>query len=704
MRKKKFALALLLTAFCLFAFGQNPFTTKDPYCVQMHIHGISNHNGNDIPGSMQFHNLFASQTNTDIIWWSDHMHSYHQYKTATFSFVNAVYNSNTFQLTGLTSTNGQTPNRWEFDHYIGSGTYNIAGAGTKLTMGINSDFSGTHCYLEGYPRSKDGLLTGTNLWVRPLSCYPLFNFKIKVTGLISTINTKVQFIIPLNYHFYNGVYKQQKVIYNFIPAGLPSATYTNDSMTVIVNRPISNNVLTSITVDFSTLAPYLKNGFDNVISDYHPRVEAKNGLAVSAEFSDMAISATRRSSTFQWNAIKAFGNKYDNEYPVKNLFGSEFSFTYLNNSKTHFNGFIADTVIDQKFMHDSSLYKSSTVSAFTSKIKNVGGITCYNHPFGTARLTVRPNTWQDTYTDQTANYILSVNAFDCDLMEVGYEARGQCDLAHHLSLWDKLTANGLFLYANAVGDRHGGDWFDNENPLNTWVWSETNASEDLIRNMKGGRIYFGNSIRWDGNFYFKIDKAYMGDRFVALNTTPAPLNVVMTNPLSGSIFKYTHGLIQPGINVTYLAKDVVFNPNNPPMIDRSQESFVRITVSDNANKVYVCSNPIVFGGSSSRTWTNLMNEKNLQLAVLPTGEAQHKTLKITTTSAVDATIDVFDLQGKVIEHYPNVSLTGGMNEYNLHLHNCSDGLYIVRVTDGKQLLLTQKFAVSHLDAENACQH
>ncbi|MBK8845574.1 MAG: T9SS type A sorting domain-containing protein [Bacteroidetes bacterium] len=704
MLKKKVTLATLLFAIHIFCYCQNPYSIKNPFCVQMHIHGISNHNGNDLPGSMQFHNYYASQTNTDVVWWSEHMHSYHQYKTATFSFANAVFKSSTFQITGLSSNNGQTPNRWEFNNFIGTGTYNIAGSGTKLTMGINSDLSGNKCYLEGFPRSKDGLLTGTNLWVRPLSSYPLFSFKVKVSGLTSTINTKVQFIIPLNYHNYNGNNQQQQVIFNFIPAGLPSATYTNDSMTVIVNRPISNGVLTSITVDFSVLAPYLKDGFDNVISDYRPRVEAKSGMAVSAEFSDMAISATRKSSIFQWDAIQTFGNKYDSEYPVKNYFGSEFSFTYLNNSKTHFNGFVADSVSNQKFMHDSTLYKSSTVNAFTSKVKDAGGITCYNHPFGTARLTVRQNSWQDTYTDQTANYILSVNAFDCDLMEVGYEARGQCDLAHHISLWDKLTANGLFLYANAVGDRHGGNWFDNENPLNTWVWSETNASEDLIRNMKEGRLYFGNSIKWDGNFYFNIDSAYMGDRFVGLNPITAPLNVVMTTPLQGSTFRYTHGLIQSGINVTYLAKDVVFNPNNPPMIDRSQESFVRVTVTDNTGKIYVCSNPIVFGSSSSRSWTTLMNEKNLQLAVLPNGESHHKTLKITTEKDVDATIDVFDLQGKIIEHNPNVRLTEGLNTHDMHLHNCSDGLYIVRVTDGKKLMLTQKFAISSFDTENSCQH
>lgn len=44
-----------------------------PYSMQMHLHGWSNHNGGGFPGSMQWHSHFAQALGLDVIWWTDHV-------------------------------------------------------------------------------------------------------------------------------------------------------------------------------------------------------------------------------------------------------------------------------------------------------------------------------------------------------------------------------------------------------------------------------------------------------------------------------------------------------------------------------------------------------------------------------------------------------------------------------------------------------
>nr|MBK9650234.1 hypothetical protein [Bacteroidota bacterium] len=290
---------LLGIVFC--SLQLNAQTSLNPYCVQMHIHGISNHNGHDIPGSMQYHSFYADSTNLDVLWWSDHMHSFHQYNTSEFNFVNGVWNPGLSQVDGLTAPDASEPLKWIVDKYIGTGTYNVSVTDSSLNLNINADNSGIIGYLEAYPRGKAQLLAGTGTFVRPLCSEPIFEFDLFATGLNSLTNRKVQYIIYLDYHAVNSKNKQEKIVYNFVDANTtPFSISTTDSVTVTINKPVTNNSWNHLVLNIAADASYLLDGEDNVISDYHPRVESKNNASVTGKFANMNIYSLQKSYAHQW--------------------------------------------------------------------------------------------------------------------------------------------------------------------------------------------------------------------------------------------------------------------------------------------------------------------------------------------------------------------------------------------------------------------
>ena len=52
--------------------GPAPENEMPWYSTQLHIHGWSNHNAGNQPGSMQYHTAWAQAVGLDVIWWSDH--------------------------------------------------------------------------------------------------------------------------------------------------------------------------------------------------------------------------------------------------------------------------------------------------------------------------------------------------------------------------------------------------------------------------------------------------------------------------------------------------------------------------------------------------------------------------------------------------------------------------------------------------------
>ncbi|MFZ1947480.1 MAG: hypothetical protein WAW06_08020, partial [bacterium] len=73
--------------------GREGLAGLDCYLVQLHLHGHSNHNGNDLPASMASHTREAALAGFDAIWWTDHAELFHDFSDYRIDFQSATMDS-----------------------------------------------------------------------------------------------------------------------------------------------------------------------------------------------------------------------------------------------------------------------------------------------------------------------------------------------------------------------------------------------------------------------------------------------------------------------------------------------------------------------------------------------------------------------------------------------------------------------------------
>jgi hypothetical protein len=123
-----------------------------------------------------------------------------------------------------------------------------------------------------------------------------------------------------------------------------------------------------------------------------------------------------------------------------------------------------------------------------------GGLYSYNHPYGYSGGHLVSQAQQDAMLRQVATTLLPTAALGADLLEVGYRARGHCDLAHHLGLWDVMSRNAILLTGNGTSDDHlGRDWL-HASPGNwvTGTWAASTGMSDLLAGLAAGRAWCGS--------------------------------------------------------------------------------------------------------------------------------------------------------------------------------------------------------------------
>jgi hypothetical protein len=552
------------------------------YTAQMHIHGYSNHNGSQSPGSIQWHTKFADSTKTDIIWWTDHRATFEQEILFTFNFTNGIYDSINNVIYGLAG-NEVNPTKWIGDKNGGK----VRAIMTTDTLSLSDNQNSTSMLYSSFvPRGSKGMLRGMQRLCRPITSKPIFSFNLSTNNISNSNDKKLIFEVYLSYHFYNKA-TQQKLSYNFVDDQTPFSYELIDSCNLKINYPIhaGNNF---IQLKIENDAQLLKNGKDNTIQDVKIILETKDGNKVLAKFSHFQLSSAIPQDSINYKKMGINIDEYKTDYKVHQIIGTEI--TIDNKETTHLNGYLPDT------SNQSSMYVDVPELNITSitipEVHTAGGLVSLNHPFGTGFKVNYEN--QNYRTDTMAQYLLNNLAFGCDIIEVGYLKRGDVDISHHIKLWDILTANKLYMYGNGVGDIHGGDWIKNSVNFNSYIWAKDSTATNLIEGLKKGRFAFGDDRIYDGKFMFAVGKSLMGDRTVAKYLT-APLQIDITDIPSNAIVKLTQGLIQPGLVVNYIYNDSIIDWRNPPCLDISQPNFVRITMYIE-DVPFFFSNPIVLKG------------------------------------------------------------------------------------------------------------
>jgi Secretion system C-terminal sorting domain len=671
---------LISTFLVLLIFNTNAQDTtniyppnKKLYTAQMHLHGYSNHNANGKPGSLQWHSKFADSTNTDIIWWTEHRDIYKQNVAYKFKFTNGIYDSINNEIIGLTG-DVSNPIRWAGDKNGGQVSVSLSTDTLNIKF-TDIDSSETLIYASFTPKGTKGTLKSYKEFLRPLISQPIVTFELTKNGVLDSTHNKLTAEIYLSYHFYNQAI-QQKLIYNFIDAPIPFSYQLLDSSNLIINYPVENGN-NFIELDIATDAMMLQEGKDNAMQDFKITLMTKNNDSLTTKFSNIRTRCNQPENYANHQKIFEYINEYKSQYNIQELVGTEI--LSEGDKFTHLNGFLPDT------SEQSVMYVDSTglnlADVFVDGVHERGGIVSLNHPFGTS-FTVDYET-QEYRTDTMAEYLLNNDAFNCDVLEVGYLKRGEVDIYNHLRLWDILTANQLYLYGSGVSDMHGGDWLTNNFNWVNYIWAKDSSANNLIETLKEGRFYFGDARLYKDKFYFCVGDACMGDRTPA-NYLEAPLIINAENVPENAVFKLTQGLIQPGILVSYIYKDSIIDWQNPPCLTLSEPNFIRLGMYINDEPIFF-SNPIVFYDTTDNPNTSLCIVDNIAERYIDL--ANYKLYPSPTNKDINVTIDlpenrkikisIIDFTGKYIKYLGKFNFKKGTNTKLFSNLKLSNGNYFL---------------------------
>jgi hypothetical protein len=241
----------------------------------------------------------------------------------------------------------------------------------------------------------------------------------------------------------------------------------------------------------------------------------------------------------------------------------------------------------------------AAVAELATLVHATGGLSSLNHPLGSGGQALVSQTKQDNLRRSLAKKLIASRAYGVDMIEAGYAARSGVGIGGHLSLWDCLSRNAMFLTGTGVNDSHGGPWLGQTNSFLTWAWAEDAAESNLIAALAAGRIWFAESS-WRGAIDLAVDGvAPMGSASVS-GLDSRELTIVITDvPVGGSV-RVVRGpadlagatIGDPGTTVTSIpAADLAAGSVTVP-VDTASPVFVRAEVLDGIGRVRASSNPV----------------------------------------------------------------------------------------------------------------
>jgi hypothetical protein len=271
----------------------------------------------------------------------------------------------------------------------------------------------------------------------------------------------------------------------------------------------------------------------------------------------------------------------------------------------HVNWFGSNVVMTDYSHVKPAGYTDYLVSTAIPRIHAAGGLASYNHPFGYIDMPIYPGSQQDQILANVATQMLPSGsapaALGCDLLEVGYNARGGVDVTHLLELWDIMSRNAIFLTGNGVSDdHHGTDWLGIYNNWITSAWSASTAQPDLLAALAAGRAWCGALSTFRGSLDLLVDGSVPMGSVSVSSLTSRQLAVTATQvPCNGSVqvlqgavdYAGTSGLTgNSKVIASYSAAQVAGGMVTLP-VDTSADSYLRTQVL-RGTRVVGLSNPV----------------------------------------------------------------------------------------------------------------
>ena len=272
----------------------------------------------------------------------------------------------------------------------------------------------------------------------------------------------------------------------------------------------------------------------------------------------------------------------------------------------HLNWFGSNVVMTDYGSTKPSGYAAFLASTVVPQIHAAGGLASYNHPFGYNDKPVYPVSQQDAVLAQVAAQLLPSGStpavLGCDLLEVGYNARGGIDIAHLLALWDIMSRNAIFLTGNGVSDdHHGTDWIGIYNNWVTSTWAASTAQPDLLAALAAGRAWCGALSAYRGSLDLLVDGSCPMGSVSVSSLTSRLLQATATHIPSGGSFQVVQGAVDyaggSGLSgnsqviASYPAAQLARGSVTLP-VNTSADSYVRTQVLKSTGNIVGLSNPV----------------------------------------------------------------------------------------------------------------
>jgi hypothetical protein len=420
--------------------------------------------------------------------------------------------------------------------------------------------------------------------------------------LPTSISSKayLELAITSSYHPATGSRPAGKYSVSYRFGGGASPGRQQSGTTAIVTVPCNSGVWNSVVlrpdVDLKAVFPDLDSR-DFSLYDLRFNAVSKRSVTASGYF-DYLRFTRQTTGEVALSVQDQMMASYAARYPgVRQQHGVEVSY-----SDPHINWFGSGIVLPNYTGVRPSAYPDFLRGTIIPDIHRSGGLASYNHPFGTGdEPNPLPKATQDQMLSDVAAKLVSNNALDTDILEVGYPLRAGVDLAHHIDLWDVCSRNGMFLTANGVSDDHYGNNWAGRATWTTSAWAGNANETALLNSLKSGRAWCGSMTQHRGALDLLVDNICpMGSASVS-QVKARDLKVTATSVPSGGSVDIVQrpvdyagpGNPSPGTPVIQTLPASAFATGTAAVrVDTNQPSFVRTQVKDSTGTVIALSNPV----------------------------------------------------------------------------------------------------------------
>jgi hypothetical protein len=507
-----------------------------PLGVQLHVHGLSNHNSATTPGSMDWELALAARQGLSAIWWSDHADVFSQPFDFPIHLEQAAVAPGYHVVFGPRGEpTYQRPGAF-VPAWVG-GTPSVAVDSGVLTLGIaRASDTGRAEFQMRLVSAAAAPLIQTSLFARPMLGRPavLLDVSVSDTAALGTLRV----ILDMGKHA-SPQPMAQRVVWE-LARGISADTLVLGDSAVIVRVPLGTGSggFQSLLLDVAGAMARLRDGDDNTISVLTFVVLTDSGRG-RFSIRNLRLRSLEQNRVATIGLEETLALRYRARYGLLGPIGFEehrFLDLMPNGEPPHVSGF---------FKSGGDLpgvlaARGASVSSFVGVIHAAGGLVSLNHPFGTSPSgnSGAPNL---TLVDSVASRLASVRLWDADLLEVGYPHRGFANLIEHLELWDELARQGRAVCAVGSSDSHGGVPTDpgQFGQFATWVWVREWSQDGIWDGLRSCAVYFGDPTIWNGTFDLQVGSAFAGSSLTNPGDTVSATAYVTTSAWSRAV-----GLVQ----------------------------------------------------------------------------------------------------------------------------------------------------------------